>query len=540
MATNNSSNIPTGNTGTVLQGQGVGTALALSTATYPATTTANQVLYSSATNVVGGITAGANGVLITSAGSVPSISSTLPSAVQGNITSTGTIASGVWNGTAVDVSYGGTGRTSLTNHGVLVGAATGAITQLAAGSAGQVLQSGGAGADPAYSTATLPTTATGTGTILRADGTNWVATTATYPTTTTINQILYSSSGDVIGGITSANNGTLITGATGIPSVLANGTTGQLLTATTGAPPSWTTVSSSGTPTKITKYTASDTWTKATSPSPILIQVLVWGGGGGGGSGRKGAASSTRRGGNGGGAGQFINYLTQASAFGASETVTIGGTAAGGSIQTTNSTDGNAGTVGNNTSVGAVVIAYGGTLGVGGNSSGTAPALTAAKQVVFSGSIYPVVSTDLVAVTGAGGSGTTSSPNMNGINGFVSMIPTGGGGGGVITSGNVVNAGGKGGDILAPDNSTAANAGGALGSGAIGGNGNAFTLNYFLYAATGGGGGGSNDAAAAYAGGTGGTPGGGGGGGGGSTNAVGDSGAGNVGARGECWIIEYF
>jgi hypothetical protein len=36
---------------------------------------------------------------------------------------------------------------------------------------------------PAWSTATYPNTATGTGTILIADGTNWVASTATYPTT---------------------------------------------------------------------------------------------------------------------------------------------------------------------------------------------------------------------------------------------------------------------------------------------------------------------------------------------------------------------
>jgi len=36
---------------------------------------------------------------------------------------------------------------------------------------------------PAWSTATYPDIATGTGKILRADGTNWVATTATYPDT---------------------------------------------------------------------------------------------------------------------------------------------------------------------------------------------------------------------------------------------------------------------------------------------------------------------------------------------------------------------
>lgn len=160
------------------------------------------------------------------------------------------------SGGVVPVSTGGTGRSTLTNHGVLVGAGTGAITQLSAGSAGQVLQSGGASADPSYSTPTYPSTSGSTGTILRSDGTNNVYTTATYPATTTINQILYSSAANVVGGITTANNGTLITGTTGVPSVLANGTTGQVLTATTGSPPSWG-AAASGSMTLILTQTAS-------------------------------------------------------------------------------------------------------------------------------------------------------------------------------------------------------------------------------------------------------------------------------------------
>ncbi len=77
-------------------------------------------------------------------------------------------------GTAL-VAGGGTGQTTLTNHGVLVGAATAAITQLSAGSAGQVLQSGGASADPAYSTATYPATAGTSGNIITSNGTNFVS-----------------------------------------------------------------------------------------------------------------------------------------------------------------------------------------------------------------------------------------------------------------------------------------------------------------------------------------------------------------------------
>lgn len=54
----------------------------------------------------------------------------------------------------LSVPNGGTGRATLTNHGLLIGAGTSAITQLAPGStAGVPLISAGAAADPAYGTA---------------------------------------------------------------------------------------------------------------------------------------------------------------------------------------------------------------------------------------------------------------------------------------------------------------------------------------------------------------------------------------------------
>lgn len=54
---------------------------------------------------------------------------------------------------AFPVTEGGTGRSTLTNHGVLVGAATSAITQLTVGTNGQVLL-GSTGADPVFATLT--------------------------------------------------------------------------------------------------------------------------------------------------------------------------------------------------------------------------------------------------------------------------------------------------------------------------------------------------------------------------------------------------
>ena len=104
--------------------------------------------------------------------------------------------------------------TGLTNHAVLVGAGTATITKVGpTATAGQVLQSQGAAADPVFST-------------------------ATYPSTTTINQILYSSANNTVTGLTAANNSVLTSGATGIPTWTNMATNGVVLIGATGAPPS--------------------------------------------------------------------------------------------------------------------------------------------------------------------------------------------------------------------------------------------------------------------------------------------------------------
>jgi hypothetical protein len=73
MATNNAANNATAASGTVLQGAGVGTASTYSTATYPATTTINQILYSSAANTVTGLATANSAILATNSSGVPSI-----------------------------------------------------------------------------------------------------------------------------------------------------------------------------------------------------------------------------------------------------------------------------------------------------------------------------------------------------------------------------------------------------------------------------------------------------------------------------------
>jgi len=114
---------------------------AWSTATWPATTTQYGILYSSGTNIVGQIATGNNGVLVTDGTGIPTISSTLPAAVQGNITAVGALSSGslVAGFTPVTVPIGGTGATSFTSRGMLYGNGTSPIGVTSAMTDGQIV-----------------------------------------------------------------------------------------------------------------------------------------------------------------------------------------------------------------------------------------------------------------------------------------------------------------------------------------------------------------------------------------------------------------
>jgi len=116
---------------------GASSAPSWSSATYPSTTTINQILYSSAANTITGLSTANNGVLITSSGGVPSIGSTLPAAVQSNITQVGTLSSlnvtgdvtaaGFTPGVTSTVSAAGT--TTLTSTSNQTQILTGTTTQ---------------------------------------------------------------------------------------------------------------------------------------------------------------------------------------------------------------------------------------------------------------------------------------------------------------------------------------------------------------------------------------------------------------------------
>lgn len=107
----------------------------------------------------------------------------------------------------VDVAQGGTGAITLTAHGIVIGQGTSAVHISTAGTAGQIMASGGASADPGWITA-VPVANGGTG------------------------------------ASTLAIHGVVLGQTTGAVHVTAAGMTGQILTGSTGADPGWSTLNS--------------------------------------------------------------------------------------------------------------------------------------------------------------------------------------------------------------------------------------------------------------------------------------------------------
>ena len=149
------------------------------------------------------------------------------------------------------VANGGTGRATLTNHGVLVGAGTAAITQLAVGATNTVLL-GNTAADPSFGA--VPNAALANSSITLSNG----------------NNITVTGSPVSLGGTASFNlTGTTahavqIGNAGGSLTSIAVGTTGQVLTGVSGADPVWASPATSGTVTSITAGTGI-----TLTPSPI-------------------------------------------------------------------------------------------------------------------------------------------------------------------------------------------------------------------------------------------------------------------------------
>lgn len=229
--------------GQILQvSSGAATGLAWSTATYPVTTTANQILYSSATNTVTGIATLAGGVLVTDASGVPSML-TNPS-VAGKMLQSANAAIAAWS-TPTYPSASGTSGKLLISDGTNNVYSTSTFPTSAGATANKVLLSDGT--NFVLSTPTFPNASATSRKITVSDGTNWVASTETYAvpgtsgnvmtsngtnwtsaapvgtgtvTSALINQLAwYSAAGTVVVGLATANSGVLVTSSGGVPSI---------------------------------------------------------------------------------------------------------------------------------------------------------------------------------------------------------------------------------------------------------------------------------------------------------------------------------
>ncbi len=162
----------------ILQVNSAATAgISWSTATYPVTTTVNQILYSSATNVIGGISSIAGGVLVTDASSVPSLLAN-PGAA-GKVLQSANAAIPTWS-TPTYPSASGTSGLFLISNGTNNVYSTSTIPTSAGATANKVLLSDGT--NYVLSTPTFPNASATSGKFIRSDGTNWVASTPTLPT----------------------------------------------------------------------------------------------------------------------------------------------------------------------------------------------------------------------------------------------------------------------------------------------------------------------------------------------------------------------
>jgi len=231
----------TGSAGAILSGtatanqvllSGSSTSPTWSTATYPASTTAHQILYSSANNTIAGLPSANSGILVTDSSGVPSIGVTLPTAVQGNITQTGTITNGAWNGSLISGTYGGTG----VNNGAYTIGLGGSIS-----TAGGLTLSGSYNSTFTFTNTTSVTFPT-SGTLVNSAVTTLssLASIGTITTGTWNGSTIGATYGGT--GITSFNQGdTLYASATNTLSALAKNTTAtQYLTNTgTNNNPAW-------------------------------------------------------------------------------------------------------------------------------------------------------------------------------------------------------------------------------------------------------------------------------------------------------------
>ncbi len=271
-----------------------------SAATYPFATTANQLLYSSATDTITGLATANSATIYTNASGVPAWTGSMTDGqlligYTGGTPTVATLTAGsgvtITNGAGsitiassggisipVSLADGGTGASLVANDGGIVWSASSSMGIIAGtATANQVLLSGSTAA-PHWSTATYPVTATSSGTILRADGTNWSASTATFANTYSASTILYSNGAHTVTGLATANSAALVTSSAGVPAWSSTMTNGQVIIGSTGATPtaatltagSGVTISNSAGAITISASGGGFSWTHVTGTSQAM------------------------------------------------------------------------------------------------------------------------------------------------------------------------------------------------------------------------------------------------------------------------------
>lgn len=102
-----------------------------------------------------------NRITVTSPTTTPVIDIAATYVGQTSITTLGTIATGVWNGTAIGATFGGTGQTSVTTGDLLYGSASNTWGKLAGVATGNALISGGVTTAPSWGKIGLTTHVSG-------------------------------------------------------------------------------------------------------------------------------------------------------------------------------------------------------------------------------------------------------------------------------------------------------------------------------------------------------------------------------------------
>lgn len=314
-----------------------------------------------------------------------------------------------WTG-QLGLTRGGTAASLTASNGGIVYSNASTLAILAGtATARQMLQSG-ASTTPAWST-------------------------TTWPATSTINRILYSSATNVIDEIATANSAVLITSAGGVPSLgttlpninIGTPTAGVLTNTTGGGGLRSFQVFTSGT---------AQTYTKPANVTSILVEVV---GGGGGGGGALGAGAGATSAGAGGGGGGYARLWVAAAA--GTYTYTVGTGGAGGAAGTNN---GNNGVT--TTFSASSLQATGGTGGDGAGST------SAAAAQFYNG--------------GGGGIGSNGNINVGGSSGHNGLVALGAARGG--PGGSSVLGGGAGvAGIVAGLNGNAYGGGGSGGASSI-------------------------------------------------------------------------